>query len=118
MNVEENHTHKGSRILFAILQLSSVILILMGTITIQGVTHTGEKKFHAHSMVFEMHRQNLGPTGDFSVSFQLGAHVDPSTLEHLLANGVLKGVVKNNKKSKDPNSSSQRLETPLEGMPA
>ncbi|PWA44252.1 Alpha crystallin/Hsp20 domain-containing protein [Artemisia annua] len=65
-----------------------------GTIAIQGVTHTGEKKVHAHGMVFEMHTQNLGPPGDFSVSFQLGGDVDPSTLEHVLANGVLEGVVK------------------------
>ncbi|GJW83029.1 leucine-rich repeat protein [Tanacetum coccineum] len=57
-----------------------------GTITIQGVTHTGEKKVHAHGMVFEMRAQNLAPPGDFSVSFQLGGDVDPSTLEHLLAN--------------------------------
>ncbi|PWA39003.1 Alpha crystallin/Hsp20 domain-containing protein [Artemisia annua] len=61
-----------------------------GTITIQGVTHSGEKKVHAHGMVFEMHTQNFGPPGDFSVSFQLGGDVDPSTLEHVLANDVLK----------------------------
>ncbi|PWA92960.1 Alpha crystallin/Hsp20 domain-containing protein [Artemisia annua] len=67
-----------------------------GTITFQGVTHTGEKKVHAHGMVFEMHTQNLGPPGDFSVSFQLGGGVDPSTLEHVLANSVLEGVVKKN----------------------
>ena len=65
-----------------------------GTITIKGVTYTGEKKVHAHGMVFEMHTQNLCPPGDFSVSFQLGGDVDPSTLEHVLANGVLEGVVK------------------------
>lgn len=65
-----------------------------GTITIKGVTNTGEKKVHAHNMVFEMHTQNLCPPGDFSVSFQLPVHVDPPTLKHMLANGVLEGVVK------------------------
>lgn len=65
-----------------------------GTITIHGVTHTGEKKIHAHNMVFEMRTQNLCPPGDFSVSFKLPAHVDPATLEHMLDNGVLEGVVK------------------------
>ncbi|KAK9071823.1 hypothetical protein SSX86_008252 [Deinandra increscens subsp. villosa] len=65
-----------------------------GIITIQGITITGEKKVRAHNMVFEMHTQNLCPSGDFSVSFQLPAHVDPSTLEQILDNGVLEGVIK------------------------
>lgn len=65
-----------------------------GTVTVSGVTHTGEKKILAHNMVFEMRSQNLCPPGDFSVSFKLGAHVDPLTLEHQLDNGVLEGVVK------------------------
>ncbi|KAM0056952.1 putative alpha crystallin/Hsp20 domain, HSP20-like chaperone, increased DNA methylation [Helianthus debilis subsp. tardiflorus] len=65
-----------------------------GTITINGVTNTGEKRVNAHNMVFEMHTQNLCPPGDFSVTFVLPAHVDPSTLEHVLDNGVLEGVVK------------------------
>ncbi|KAL8202142.1 hypothetical protein R6Q57_011289 [Mikania cordata] len=65
-----------------------------GTIKIQGVTKTGEKKVHAHNMVFEMYTQNLCPPGDFSVTFHLPAQVDPSTLKHMLGNGVLEGVVK------------------------
>ncbi|KAI3797313.1 hypothetical protein L1987_32569 [Smallanthus sonchifolius] len=65
-----------------------------GTIKIQGVTNTGEKKVHAHNMVFEMHTQNLCLHADFSVTFHLPANVNPSTLKHLLDNGVLKGVVK------------------------
>nr|XP_043632554.1 alpha-crystallin domain-containing protein 22.3 isoform X2 [Erigeron canadensis] len=64
-----------------------------GTITIQGVTNTGQEKVQAHNMVFEMRTRNLCPPGDFSVSFQLGDHVDPSTLKHTLANGILEGVV-------------------------
>lgn len=64
-----------------------------GTITIHGVTNTGEMKVNAHNMVFDMHSQNLCPPGDFSVSFQLPAHVDASTLKHLFDNGVLEGVV-------------------------
>ncbi|XP_071703488.1 alpha-crystallin domain-containing protein 22.3-like [Rutidosis leptorrhynchoides] len=65
-----------------------------GVVTVNGVTSTGEKKILAHNMVFEMHTQNFCPPGDFSVSFKLGAHVDPSTLEHEFDNGVLEGVVK------------------------
>ncbi|KAI3725511.1 hypothetical protein L1987_65301 [Smallanthus sonchifolius] len=64
-----------------------------GTVTIQGVTNTGEKKVHAHNMVFEMHTQNLCPPGDLSVSFHFPAHVDPSTFKHVLDNGVLEGVI-------------------------
>ncbi|GKB93566.1 leucine-rich repeat protein [Tanacetum coccineum] len=48
-------------------------------------------------MVFEMRTQNLVPPGDFLVSFQLGGDVDPSTLENVLANGVLEGDLSNNK---------------------
>ncbi|KAI3724531.1 hypothetical protein L2E82_36312 [Cichorium intybus] len=64
-----------------------------GTVTINGVTNTGEKKVNVHNMVFEMHTQNLCPPGDFSVSFKLPAAVDPLTLKNELANGVFEGVV-------------------------
>ncbi|XP_071701376.1 alpha-crystallin domain-containing protein 22.3-like [Rutidosis leptorrhynchoides] len=70
------------------------VIQMDGTVTINGVTHTGEKKILAHNMVFEMRTGNFCSPGDFSVSFNLGAHVDPLTLEHELDNGVLEGVVK------------------------
>ncbi|XP_076931710.1 alpha-crystallin domain-containing protein 22.3-like [Bidens hawaiensis] len=65
-----------------------------GTILIEGASSTGGKTVHSHNMVFEMHTQNLCPPGDFTVSFKLPAHVDPTTLKQVLDNGVLEGVVK------------------------
>ncbi|XP_076888375.1 alpha-crystallin domain-containing protein 22.3-like [Bidens hawaiensis] len=65
-----------------------------GTVEIEGASSTGGKTVHSHNMVFEMHTQNLCPPGDLTVSFKLGAHVDPATLEQALDNGVLEGVVK------------------------
>ncbi|XP_076955173.1 uncharacterized protein LOC143629910 [Bidens hawaiensis] len=72
-----------------------------GTITIHGATSTGGKKVHSHNMMFDIHTQNLCPPGDFLVSFKLPAHVDPTTLEHVLGNGVLEGLSRRNRSNMD-----------------
>ncbi|KAF8388013.1 hypothetical protein HHK36_026679 [Tetracentron sinense] len=64
-----------------------------GKVLVKGVTTTGEKTVYKDSQVIEMQSQNLCPSGDFSVSFQLPGPVIPREFSGSFRNGILEGVL-------------------------
>ncbi|KAL2325482.1 hypothetical protein Fmac_024540 [Flemingia macrophylla] len=65
-----------------------------GTVSISGVTTTGEKMVYRHSEMFEMQTRNLCPPGQFSISFKLPGPVDPDQFSgNFGTDGILEGIV-------------------------
>lgn len=65
-----------------------------GKVLISGVTTTGERTIYKYSQVFEMQSQNLCPSGNFSISFNLPGPVDPHQFSgNFGADGILEGIV-------------------------
>ncbi|CAA7022656.1 unnamed protein product [Microthlaspi erraticum] len=66
-----------------------------GTVSIKGVTATGEKTVCKHSQVFKMLTQNMSPPGHFSISFPLPGPVKSKEVTgNFGPDGVLECVVK------------------------
>ena len=66
-----------------------------GTVTIEGVTTTGEKTVHRKHHTFQMTTRNLCPPGRFSVTFQLPGPVDPlQFLGFFGIEGIFEGLIK------------------------
>nr|XP_027107652.1 increased DNA methylation 2-like isoform X1 [Coffea arabica] len=64
-----------------------------GKVLIKGVATTGEKTVHKYSQVFEMQSQNLCPSGNFSISFNLPGPVDPRQFSgNFGTDGILEGI--------------------------
>ncbi|XP_009334297.2 increased DNA methylation 2 isoform X3 [Pyrus x bretschneideri] len=65
-----------------------------GQVLIRGVAVTGEKTVHRYSQMFEMQTQNLCPSGQFSISFQLPGPVNPQQFSgNFGTDGILEGIV-------------------------
>ncbi|PSS10146.1 Alpha-crystallin domain-containing protein [Actinidia chinensis var. chinensis] len=66
-----------------------------GTVTIEGVTTTGEKTVHRKYHTFRMTTRNLCPPGRFSVTFQLPGPVDPLQFFGFFGTeGIFEGLIK------------------------
>ncbi|XP_065866432.1 increased DNA methylation 2-like [Euphorbia lathyris] len=63
-----------------------------GTVFIKGVTRTGEESVEMYKRTFVMLSKNLGPQGEFSLTFKLPGPVDAQHFGGTFINGMIEGI--------------------------